>query len=268
MLKKVFNFGLFSLLLFSLSIYALRSPTEWIQQLRAKLIINEDASIDIIENFTVKTDSDKIRHGITRYVPTHYMDLFGRVHKLNLKITRILINNQPAPFTLEKTKEGLKIYIGKPKEILPPGFYLYSLQYKVENAINFFPGKESLYWDMTGNNWDLPILKTESTVILSSSIPITEYAAMTGKIPNETHFEKKLFAHNKAWFATTKPLIRGEKFAILISWQSGFLKPPTFMGSKYPQFFNKFFENLIEDLRLGTLFYNSILKFCGFRCEI
>ncbi len=95
-------------------------------------------------------------HGIHRTIPIEYPGPHGSNYTLFLKV-RSVTGEQNQPLKYESSVKGgfrdLKIYIpgatDTTKEV--------NIQYEVANGIRFFDSYDELYWNVTGNDWPVPI---------------------------------------------------------------------------------------------------------------
>ena len=204
-----------------------KTSNESIREFASTVVINRDASIDVTEKITAFAEQDKIRHGITRWLPTHYMDSYGVTHNTHYHVRAILINDQPAIYHTEKSNQGLKIYIGKRDTILAPGLYTYTLQYHINDAVNFLQSQDEFYWNMTSNTWDFPVDKVIATIQLPSGTQMLQHTAFTGKMGNPSSNYLVTFpSPNQITFTTTKAILHGEALIAGVSWPKGIIQKP------------------------------------------
>ncbi|MDD2656443.1 MAG: DUF2207 domain-containing protein, partial [Patescibacteria group bacterium] len=85
--------------------------------------------------------------------------------------------------------------------ILVSGRKTYIINYDVKNAINSFEDHDELYWNVTGNGWNVPIENVETTIELPTSSPIMDsqvtcYAGDYGSKDTCTSFDFKFATNN------------------------------------------------------------------------
>ena len=60
--------------------------------------------------------------------------------------------------------DQLKFKIGDPNKTIT-GVHTYIISYKVSGALTYFSDHDELYWNVTGNEWNVPIANTTSQVV-------------------------------------------------------------------------------------------------------
>ncbi|MFI5118207.1 MAG: DUF2207 domain-containing protein [Terriglobales bacterium] len=95
-------------------------------------------------------------HGIYRDIPVEYPGPHGSNYTLFLKVISVLDGSGHKLKYDSSTQHGsrhLKIYI--PDAVDTTRSVIIS--YKVTNAVRWFDGHDELYWNVTGNDWPVPI---------------------------------------------------------------------------------------------------------------
>lgn len=215
--------------LFSFQVFAQeRNTTEKINNFVSNIIVNTDASIDVTENISVYVAQDKIKHGITRRLPTRYTDSYGLTRHTQYHIKTILLNGNTSTYHIQNRNNQMTIYIGSKDLILPKGDYTYTIQYRVDDAINFLSDADELYWNITGNNWDFDIDKAEANITIPQPAKIITYVGYTGVTGDKgTNFKVNQVASNHILFSTINTLRSGEGLTVAVSFQKGIVIPPT-----------------------------------------
>ena len=117
--------------------------------------IQEDSSVQVSE--TIEYDFGSLqKHGIFRNIPYQQGSVFKN---LPLYISDIRVtdeNNEPLIFHTSKTDKDIVIKIGDSKKLIT-GRHTYTINYTVQNAVNFLETKDQFYWNATGNEWQVPI---------------------------------------------------------------------------------------------------------------
>ncbi len=156
--------ALFFILIPGLAASQNQSQTEEVQNFDSKITINKDALISVVEIIDYYFPSP--RHGIYRNIPIICQDSSGRRFQLKLMILKIS-DSQGAdiPYSDSKNKNNLEIKIGDPDQTVF-GLKKYQIEYSVTGAINYFATWDELYWNVTGNDWKVPIRKATAEVIV------------------------------------------------------------------------------------------------------
>lgn len=161
-MKKALTLGIVSLgVLFSIPGI---SHAERIKDFSSEITINNDATVQVVE--TIKYDFESAsRHGIFRDIPLDNSD------GSSLEIGNIsVVDEQGNDYqkSVSEGRDGIHIKIGDPKKYVS-GVKTYKISYLVKNSLVSFDAYDELYWDVTGNGWDMPIDRV-STVVRSPQI--------------------------------------------------------------------------------------------------
>ncbi|MGH7792828.1 MAG: DUF2207 domain-containing protein, partial [Thermodesulfobacteriota bacterium] len=154
---------------FSIPLFSLPLQAEEIRNFYSEIFITKDASITVQENIEYDF-GDELRHGIFREIPFEYqVDI--RNYNLRMDVNKV-INFEGSPYNYKVTRGNgrVNVRIGDPdKEIT--GVQGYRIDYLVERAVVFFKDHDELYWNVTGNEWKIPIRKASAKVYLEGEMP-------------------------------------------------------------------------------------------------
>lgn len=140
---------------------------EEISSFTADIEINPDASVSITEEIQYNFEEAE-RHGIFRDIPISYETDVGN-RRIFMEVIEVLQDGEPAQF--KETREGSnkRLRIGDPNETIT-GVHTYEITYVVRGALNYFDdGMAELYWDVVGDEWEVPIRSASASVSLSES---------------------------------------------------------------------------------------------------
>ncbi len=226
------NYILSAFLLFFLLIQPVfaQGSDEKILYFSTDITVNTDSSIDVTENISVNANQDKIVHGIVRKLPTSYADSYNVWHHTAYKINKILLNNQASDYHTQYANNQFEIFIGSRNVNLTPGIYTYTIEYHVNDAINFLKDADELYWNITGNDWTFPISKVDATIHLPAGADINHYFGYTGyKGEKGKDYIAREEAKNEISFSTTTQLQTGQGLTVAVAWPKGIVQQPTML---------------------------------------
>ncbi|MBI2485941.1 MAG: DUF2207 domain-containing protein [Deltaproteobacteria bacterium] len=153
----------------SISLLSLPLHAEEIRNFYSEIFITKAASITVQENIEYDF-GDELRHGIFREIPYEYqVDI--RNYNLRMDVNKVT-NFEGSPYNYKVTRGNgrVTVRIGDPdKEIT--GVHGYRIDYFVERAIVFFKDHDELYWNVTGNEWKIPIRKASAKIYLEGEMP-------------------------------------------------------------------------------------------------
>lgn len=182
---------------------------EKIDAFEARITVKADASITVQETIRYDFGSDE-RHGIFREIPKTFIDTRGDEHRLELAVLSVQDDTGNAyPWVRADTSSLFRIQIGDPNKTIQ-GAHVYSIVYAVKNAISFLETSDEIYWNVTGNQWPIPIVTAFASVTLpgsfnESELPIGCYRGAQG---DSTPCQKMMLVPQSVSMAsTTQPSV-------------------------------------------------------------
>lgn len=142
---------------------------EHIEDYRSEIKVNKDGTIDVTENILYDFDTLD-RHGIYRIVPYLKTNRNGKQYEMDLQLMAVK-DEKGHWYNYDVTKSDgkLEVKIGDPDRTIT-GKHTYVITYKVSGALTYFSEHDELNWNITGNDWGVPIVNVTSTVTLPESI--------------------------------------------------------------------------------------------------
>ncbi|MGH7888943.1 MAG: DUF2207 domain-containing protein, partial [Thermodesulfobacteriota bacterium] len=143
---------------------------EEIRDFHVEIFINKDASINVQEDIEYDFGFE-LRHGIYREIPYEYQIDRYRNYNLRMRVYEVT-NFEDKPYNYDVSRGGgmVNVKIGDAdKEIT--GVHGYRIEYQVERAVVFFEDHDELYWNVTGNEWRIPIRKASAKVYFEGGMP-------------------------------------------------------------------------------------------------
>lgn len=217
------------LLLLALSPVAVsaQSSTEKIRDFQSKIVIQQDGLTVVEESITYDFGSNQ-RHGIFRDIPTKASD----GHQIGVVVLGVT-NQSGNPYLYETTNNSNKtqIKIGDPNTLIS-GIKTYLIKYQVYNAIRTFDDHDELYWNVTGNDWNVAMEKVSATVFWpdteAKQLKFSCYTGTKGSKAQACFFNT---GDQNTKFATVTPLQVGEGLTVVAGLPKGLVQnsatPPT-----------------------------------------
>jgi len=141
--------------------------------------IQKNSDVVIIENILVNFSDDK--HGIYRTIPYHYYDRYGLSRSIFLKFLSVE-NEKGESYKFETNYSGgeATIKIGDPEKTVA-GNQTYVIKYRLSNVLNFFGDKAEFYFNVNGNDWQVPIDKISAVVVLPDDRMVSDKKFFLGR---------------------------------------------------------------------------------------
>ncbi|MFA7244603.1 MAG: DUF2207 domain-containing protein [Candidatus Magasanikbacteria bacterium] len=192
---------LFLAVTFTLSVFLFASPVraEKIDNFVTNIKINSDSSFHVQEKIDYDFENSE-RHGIYRDIVYKY-NINDIIYIINIDSVSVTDEkNNKVNFVVSDSSGEKNIRIGD-ADILVSGRKTYIINYDVERALNSFENHDELYWNVTGNGWEVPIENVETTIELPTSSPllnsqVTCYAGDYGSKDICTSFDFKFVANS------------------------------------------------------------------------
>lgn len=212
---------------FLISFANAQSPVnpEKIANFDGEIKINRDSTVDVKE--TINYDfGDQEKHGIFRFVPIKYK---ARGGNFNLRISDIKVkdeNGNPYNYAISYPGNDIEIKIGDANKLLS-GQKIYIVSYTIRRAINYFSDHDELYWNFTGNEWEIPIEKATLKVTLPEEAKNNlQYKCYQGAYGNNAECSASADG-NIISYASSGRMSPSEGMTIVAGWPKGITAAPT-----------------------------------------
>ena len=116
----------------------------------------KDASLDVTETIIYDFEDAPNKHGIYRDIPITYARN-GGTYSLRWEVLSVTDeNDRGRKYQIEQGNGNLRIRVGD-KDTLISGVQTYVFKIKFWRAINWFNGAPEVYYNVTGNQWPVPM---------------------------------------------------------------------------------------------------------------
>ncbi|MFA6909065.1 MAG: DUF2207 domain-containing protein, partial [Patescibacteria group bacterium] len=152
--------------------------TEQIQDFSAEITVERDSTLTVTERIEYDF-SDLERHGIFRNIPYQYTQN-GTKYATRVNIVSVT-DTQGDAYEYSSTRSGgyVKVKIGDPEQLVS-GSHTYVITYTVQRAVTFSGGQSEIYWNITGNEWDAPIVSASAILHLPAGTSPVDWRCYTG----------------------------------------------------------------------------------------
>lgn len=189
----------------------------------ARVAVAADGAIDVTETITVEFEG--AWQGLYRIIPVEYERADGMAYSLLLSVTAIT-DGAGQPLRHEGSRDGryrkLKIFV--------PGAVdarrVIVIGYHVPNALRFFADYDELYWNVTGDEWDVPIGDAAARIELPVGTRGLHADVYTGPFGSTAHEATATVADHEVDVRTKRPLGFHEGLTIAIAWDKGAVQAP------------------------------------------
>jgi len=137
-----------------------------IADFRSTMDVSENGSSVVVERISLVFIG--AWHGIYRTIPVEYPGPRGTNYTLFLSFTGVR-DGDGSPLKYELSRKGayrqIKIYIPGATDTTK----VVEIDYAVKNPIRFFPDHDEFYWNVTGNDWPVPIDHASAMIMFPES---------------------------------------------------------------------------------------------------
>lgn len=193
--------------------------------------VNADASLDVVENITVRAEGSQIRRGIQRDFPTRYRDRRGNNVIVDLDVQSVERDGRPEPWFTERIGNGVRINTGNDDFLAGlPADIRYTIRYRTTRQLGFFTDYDELYWNAIGTGWDFPIEAGDVRVRLPEPVPVAAMTAEGYTGPQGAQgqaYEASLDGPGRASWRLTAPLAPREGFTVVLTFPKGLVAVPS-----------------------------------------
>jgi uncharacterized membrane protein YgcG len=216
-----------TILLLFVAVIALVSPLfakSWrIAEYTDTITVEKDGSALVTESIVLVFEGEW--QGIHRTIPIEYPGPNGTNYALLIDALSVTGDDaRPLKFT-SSTSNGyrdLKIYIPNAVDTTRR----VELTYRVRNGTRFFDGYDEFYWNVTGNDWPVPIDHATATVIFPDSVSGLRAQAFTGVYASAERDATAAVNGTEAKFETNNPLPMRGGMTVDVYIPKGMLKEP------------------------------------------
>lgn len=156
-----------SVLLVLLTVSAPVFARSWrVTDFNDSISVSEDGSAAVQERITLQFNGEF--HGIHRFIPVEYPGPRGTNYTLFLKVTSVT-DGEGNRLKYDSSRSGnyrdLKIYIPNATDTSS----VVNIGYIVRNGTRFFEDHDEFYWNVTGNDWPVPIDHASAVISFPNS---------------------------------------------------------------------------------------------------
>ena len=227
------------LLFFASSVSTFTGKELRIEKFDAEIVVSANGSIDVTENIEVHFIGGPW-HGLYRTIPVEYVTPQGLNYSLFLSVKSITDgdgNRLKFETSRQRHYRKLKIYVPNADN----STQTISIDYTVSDALRFFEDHDELYWNVTGDEWDVPIQSASARIVLPQGITGIRVNPLTGAYRSTAHDADVQITGDGVEVRTRDPLRYHEGLTVAVAFDKGFVHEPTafdkaglFLRSNWP----------------------------------
>jgi uncharacterized membrane protein len=183
-------------------------------------------SSDLLVEEVIRVRFNGSWNGLYRTIPVEYRRPQGFAYRLGLRVESIT-DDGDTPLEYEASRERhyrkLKIWVPGAQDATRT----LKIRYRVEDGLRFFEEHDELYWNVTGDEWDVPIQRASAVVVLPRGASGLRADAFTGGYGStERAVDIEEFDQGFA-FEAQRSLNFREGLTVVVGWNPGLVDRPT-----------------------------------------
>jgi len=223
-----------------------------IENFQSETIVMPEGTIDVTETIQAHFLGGPW-HGLYRTIPVEYVTPQGLNYSLFLDVKRVT-DESGRTLKVESSRERhyrkLKIYVPDADNSTQK----ITIEYSVSDALRFFEDHDELYWNVTGDEWDIPIQAASAHIILPEGTTNIRANVFTGAYGSRAQKADVEIVGTGVDVRTREPLRLHEGLTVAIAFDKGFVHEPT-AGAKIVQFFRSNWPLGIPIAAFAIMFY-------------
>jgi uncharacterized membrane protein len=222
-----------------------------IQNFDAHITVARDGTIDVVEKIDVQFIGGPW-HGLYRSIPIEYVTPQGLNYSLFLEVKSITnAAGRKLKFDSSRVRHyrKLKIYIPDADN----SEQTISIEYTVSDAIKFFEDHDELYWNVTGDEWDVPIRAAQATILLPAGAANVRATTFTGTYGSRGKDADTEIDGNRVAVQTNAPLPYHAGMTIAVAFDKGLIPEPS-AATRFTRFLRSNWPLLIPILIFVVMF--------------
>ncbi|MBA5873871.1 MAG: DUF2207 domain-containing protein [Nitrospira sp. CR1.2] len=195
---------------------------------------------DLLVTETVSPRFEGSWNGIERLIPVDYRTPQGFNYQLRLDMVSVT-DEQGNALQYESSRErhyrNFKIWIPGATDATRT----FVLTYRVRNGLKFFDDHDELYWNVTGDEWDVPIEQASARILLPPNAAGVRALAFTGAYGAREEAATVSIDGSRITMTMTRQLGFREGLTAVVGWDKGLVAGPTsvdraqqFLGANWP----------------------------------
>jgi uncharacterized membrane protein YgcG len=191
----------------------------------SQIDVLSDSSVDVTENITFQFIGGPWQ-GVYRYIPVEYSGPRGLNFTLFLDVKRVTDESgHKLKFESSHERQNLKLQIFVPNA--DDSTRTISIEYVVTDALRFFDDHDEFYWNITGDEWPIPIEDAGAAIVLPDGTSNIRANVFTGAYRSSGRNATSRISGTGVDVRTTGTLGIHEGLTVAVAFDKGTVREPT-----------------------------------------
>jgi uncharacterized membrane protein YgcG len=195
-----------------------------VEKFESQVTVLPNGTIDVTENITFRFTGSW--RGVYREIPVEYNTPQGMNYSLFLNVKSVT-DSSGQSLKYESSRERhyrkLKIYVPEAQD----STRTIVIEYTITDALRFFEDHDEFYWNVTGDEWDVPIASASANITLPVGASGIRTNVFTGAYRSVGKQAEAEVVGNGVEVHTTAPLGYHEGLTIAVAFDKGVVHEPT-----------------------------------------
>ena len=195
-----------------------------IEKFHSQVTVLSDSTVDITETIGVHFIGGPW-HGLYRDIPVEYVTPQQMNYSLFLNVTRVTdASGHDLKYESSRVRHyrRLKVFVPNANN----SFQTINIEYTVSDALRFFDDHDELYWNITGDAWDIPVGSASATISLPVEAKNIRANVFTGAYQSRARDALAEVVGNGVEVYTTIPLGYHEGLTVAVAFDKGAVREP------------------------------------------
>jgi hypothetical protein len=198
-----------------------------IERFDAEVTVTAEGDVYVRE--TIRPRFTGAWNGIYRSIPVEYRTPQGFGYRLLLDPTAVTDGQgSPLRYTVARERHYQKLMIWVPDA--RDATRTVVLGYAVQNALKFFTDHDELYWNVTGDEWEVPIEAVAARIRLPAGATGLRALAFTGAYGSREREADVAIDGGEVAVRMRRSLAFREGLTVVVGWDKGIVAEPTALG--------------------------------------
>ncbi len=194
-----------------------------IEQFDARIEVAQSGSIEVVEHIRFRFEGSW--NGIIRSIPVDYRTPQG--FNYHLRLDHVAVTDDDGARLKVESKQArhnreLKIWVPGANDAVRS----ITLRYRVGNALRFFDNHDELYWNVTGDEWEMPIEGATAVIVLPDRAANVRATAFSGAYGSKTQNAEVTTEGREVRVSMTRPLAFREGLTVVAGFSKGAVREP------------------------------------------
>ncbi len=198
-----------------------------IERFDARILVNRNASVDVTERITARFNGSY--NGLFRTIPVEYRTAQG----LNWTLGVSLESAQDDAGHNLRTETSRQSHYIKYKIWIPgaaDATRTIVLRYRATNGLRFFDEHDELYWNVTGDEWEVPIRAATAEIDLPAGAAGLRAIAFNGMYGSTARDARVTIDGPVVRITMPHALDYHEGLTAVVGWDKGLVTPPSLLA--------------------------------------